>query len=366
MRQLFLIVILFFSGLLDAQTRGPANEPQAASFSTCQVTLKGSPRYAATITKGIVRDVNGNKWALPPVVTIPKGGKGGKITVTATSVTPGAITAGLGQIDIIETPTAGWISVTNSSPATPGQSVEARCQQALRAATVHLFAFEGLYGNGCDNDCFQPLVPVYSDGKIDVYVDQRSLDEAIRFRVGNGNFSAHLYFVYRDESTRQEAIGSICTESSRPRKTCVDKLKDLKYVLMDVGYYKTGLVGVVTPDGKPVPGPVLSVKESVYLSPTGCDAADSVLSGYRGYPGPENETIWASHTGIGTETYAFMNESNSPRWSLLLGDLTPLKTKIGFAAIQINREPTPLLSQVLFNVSQKIAEEMMRNRANHP
>lgn len=134
---------------------------------------------------------------------------------------------------------------------------------------------------------------------------------------------------------------------------------------MDVGYYKTGLFGVLTPDGKPVPGPVLSVKESVYLSPTGCAAADSVLSGYRGYPGPENETIWASHNGIGTETYAFMNESSSPHWSLLLGDLTPLKTKIGFAAININREQTPLLYKVLLNVSQKIAEGTRLNQANH-
>lgn len=363
MWQLVLIVVLFFSGLLNAQTKGTSNESQAAEFSTCQVTLTGSPRYTATISKGVVRDVNGNKWMLPPSVTIPKGGK---IAVTATAVTAGAITALPGQINIIETPTAGWISVVNKSAAIPGQSTEARCQQALGRTTDHLFAFEGFYVNGCDNDCFQRLIPVYSNGEIDVFVDQRSLDQAIAFHLRNGNFGAHLYFVYRDESARQRAIASICAGRSANAPSCMDKLKALKYVLMDVDYYKTGLFGVVTPDGKPVPGPVLSVKGSIYLAPTACQAADSVLKGYRGYPGPLNETIWASHDGIGTETYAFMNESNSPRWSLLLGDLTPLRTKIGFAAININREQTPLLYQVLLNVDQKIAEGMMPSRANQP
>ena len=165
MRQVFLILILFFPGFLNCQNKRPANEPQAASFSTCQVTLTGSSHYAAIVTNGIVKDVNGHEWALPRSVTIPKGGK---ITVTATSIAPGAITALPGQINIMVTPTAGWISVTNRSPATPGQSMEAQCQKALRETTDRLFAFEGLYGNGCDNDCFQPLIPVYSDGKIDV------------------------------------------------------------------------------------------------------------------------------------------------------------------------------------------------------
>jgi len=294
-------------------------------------------------------------------VTIPKGGK---ITVTATSLTPGAITALPGQINFMVTPTLGWTSVTNRSPATPGQSMEAQCQHALRRTTDHLFAFEGLYGNGCLDDCFQPLIPVYSDGKIDVYVDQHSLDQAIAFRLSNGNFATHLYFVFRDESKRQQAIASICGGYSKNPSSCGDRLKGLKYVLMDVGYYKTGLNGV-RPDGKPVPGPVLRVNASVYLAPTACTNIFD-LSGYRGYPGPESETIIASHDGIGAETYAFMNESNSPRWSLLLGDLTPLKTKIGFAAININQEQTPLLYQVLLHVSQKIADGMMLNRANHP
>jgi len=231
MRQLFLIAILFFSGFLNSQNKRSANEPQAASFSTCQVTLAGSSSYAATITNGIVQDVNGHKWALPHFVTTPKGGK---ITVTATSITPGAITALPGQIKVIVNPTAGWTSVTNRSPATPGQSMEAQCQQALRRTTDHLFAFEALHG--CYDDCFQPLIPVYSNGKIDVYVDQRSLDRAIAFRLSNGNFAAHLYFVFLDESTRQQAIANIC-ENFRTSTSCPDKLKqELKYVLMNVGY----------------------------------------------------------------------------------------------------------------------------------
>jgi len=354
MQRLFPIIILFFSGFLNAQTQEPTNEPPSL-FSTCQVTLTGAPgvAYEATVTKGEIQDVNGNKWALPPLVTIPKGGK---ITVTAVSMTPGPITVLPGQIRTIVTPTAGWISVTNNSPATPGHSIEAQCEQALRRTTDKLFAFAEVHGILA----FRRLIPVYSDGKIDVYVSQGTLDEAVSFK-NNYNFDAQLYFVYRDEPTRQQAIASIRKNNRSVRG---DKLKELKYVVMDVQYFKSSFNGL-TADGKPVPGPVMAVAGSGYVMPTGCDLYDYVLSDESGYPGPENETIWPSHNLIGSETYAFRNEADSERWSLLLGDLTPLKTKLGFQVIKINSVQTPLLYQVVLNVSQKIAEGITRNRANH-
>jgi len=356
MQRMFLIVILFFPGFLDSQTKQLANGQHPSLFSTCEVTLRGSPRatVAATVTRGVVQDTNGNKWALPPLVTIPKSGK---TTVMATSMTPGPVTARPGQITIIVNPTAGWIAVTNDSPATPGHSIEAQCLQALRRTTENLFAFSEVQGILS----FRRLIRVHSDGKIDVYLNQGSLDEAVAFK-NSANFAAQLYFVYRDDSTRQEAIANI--QRNNP-VVAVDKLRKLKYVVMDIDYYKYGL-NVITPDGKPVPGPVANVSGSDFVMPTGCDLYDYALGDKQGYPGPEYETIWPSHNLIGSETYAFNDLSNSPRWSLLLGDLTPLKTKIGFQAIKINSLQTPLLNQVLVNVSQKITDGIVKSRSDHP
>src|SRR5260370_40135087 len=100
-----------------------------------------------------------------------------------------------------------------------------------------------------------------------------------------------------------------------------------------------------------------------YVMPIGCDLNDYALSDESGYPGPENDTIWTSHNLIGSETYAFVDGSNSPRGSLLLGDLTPLRTKIGFTVININAAQTPLLDQILLNVTQKIADGIAHTRS---
>lgn len=100
-----------------------------ASFSTCPVTLTGTP--GAVITNGIVSDVNGIQWALPPSVVISSGGTS---TVLATCAVPGTIDAQIGQITGIFTPTAGWTSVTNAIAATVGQPVETDAQLRARQA----------------------------------------------------------------------------------------------------------------------------------------------------------------------------------------------------------------------------------------
>src|ERR1039458_2363494 len=89
---------------------GIARKP--ATYSTCEVTLTGTP--GAIIAGGIVQDQNGIFWDLPAGVTI---GGGGSVTVTATCESIGAIQATPGQLSIISTPTAGWTSVTNAGYA---------------------------------------------------------------------------------------------------------------------------------------------------------------------------------------------------------------------------------------------------------
>lgn len=119
---------------------GIARKP--ATYSTCQVTLTGTP--GTVITDGIVEDQNGIFWDLPASVTI---GGGGTVTVTATCETIGAIQANPGQLSIISTPTAGWTSVTNAGYAVAGQPVESdstlRARQAISTALPSITMLAG-------------------------------------------------------------------------------------------------------------------------------------------------------------------------------------------------------------------------------
>lgn len=104
-----------------------------ATQSSCPLVLSGAA--GSVITNGVVNDPVGNAWALPASVTI---GPGGTANATATCSTPGPIAADAGTITSIATPTAGWISVTNTVAATLGQFAETdsqlRARQALSVA----------------------------------------------------------------------------------------------------------------------------------------------------------------------------------------------------------------------------------------
>jgi uncharacterized phage protein gp47/JayE len=95
------------------------------SYSTALVACVSAANVI--LTNAFVQDQNGNLWALPtstPLVT-------GTTNVTVVCTTPGSVTAEVGTINIIATPTNGWTSVSNASAAVPGASVEA--DSALRA-----------------------------------------------------------------------------------------------------------------------------------------------------------------------------------------------------------------------------------------
>lgn len=118
---------------LDAIVKINGIARKASTFSACAVTLTGTP--GAAISNGVIQDVNGMLWDLPPAISI---GVAGTLTVTAICETPGNVTALAGQLSQIATPAAGWISVTNATAAVPGQPVEAdsllRARQALSVA----------------------------------------------------------------------------------------------------------------------------------------------------------------------------------------------------------------------------------------
>lgn len=95
---------------------GIARKP--ASYSTCVLTLTGT--VGTVIAAGSVKDDSGNIWNLPANTTLT----GATTEVTAQCSTLGAVEAVPGTITKINTPQAGWISVTNVVPAVVGQPIE--------------------------------------------------------------------------------------------------------------------------------------------------------------------------------------------------------------------------------------------------
>jgi uncharacterized phage protein gp47/JayE len=114
------------------------------SNSTVNVTIVGVA--GTTINNGNVQDTNGNTWNLPSSVVIPSGGS---IVVTATAQNAGAISANIGQVNIIGTPTLGWQSVYNYSAAAVGNPVESdaalRTRQSVSTAIASQSTVSAIY-----------------------------------------------------------------------------------------------------------------------------------------------------------------------------------------------------------------------------
>lgn len=91
---------------------------KAASYSTCVLTLTGTP--GTVIAAGTVKDDSGNIWDLPSNTTLT----GETTDVTAQCETLGAVEATIGTITKINTPQAGWTAVTNAVAAVVGKPVE--------------------------------------------------------------------------------------------------------------------------------------------------------------------------------------------------------------------------------------------------
>ena len=92
---------------------------KSASYSTVSLTLTGTPY--TQIINGVVQSDGGDRFNLPENVTL---GPSGTTTVVATADQVGAIEALANTITTIVTPTYGWLTVNNPSPANVGQPVE--------------------------------------------------------------------------------------------------------------------------------------------------------------------------------------------------------------------------------------------------
>lgn len=108
---------------LDSVVKLNGIKRKAASKSTCQVKITGTP--FTQIVDGAVRDRAGLTWDLPSSVVIDSSGT---TYTVATCRTAGAVSALAGDITQIETPTYGWVYVTNEVAAVLGNAQETDAQ----------------------------------------------------------------------------------------------------------------------------------------------------------------------------------------------------------------------------------------------
>jgi uncharacterized phage protein gp47/JayE len=94
-----------------------------------QVNLTITGVAGTVITNGSAGDSLGNVWLLPTTTIIPPAGT---IVVTAECSAFGAVSADIGTITTILTPTTGWQTVTNLSAASLGSPIETDAELRAR------------------------------------------------------------------------------------------------------------------------------------------------------------------------------------------------------------------------------------------
>ncbi|MEA3808646.1 baseplate J/gp47 family protein [Enterobacter hormaechei] len=118
---------------------------KVATNSTADLLLTGTA--GTTITNGSARDKNGIIWNFPASVAI---GVDGTVLVTATCANGGSVAALAGTITTINTPTRGWVSVTNPAAATVGVPAERddqlRVRQSQSVALPSISPFDAVDG----------------------------------------------------------------------------------------------------------------------------------------------------------------------------------------------------------------------------
>lgn len=138
---------------------------QSATNSTVELVIGGTA--FSSIINGIAIDDLSQQWSLPVTVTIPVEGT---ITVTATSITPGAIQAQPTTIQGIFTPTQGWQTVINPTAATVGQAFETdailRNRQSTSTAVPAQTVFDATIGAVANVPGVTALSPYENDTDI--------------------------------------------------------------------------------------------------------------------------------------------------------------------------------------------------------
>lgn len=242
-------------------------------------------------------------------------------------------------------------------------------QTMIVFALALLLSFPAIASAGTDNlrvitaSGLESPILVYSDSKIDVYIDQDTIQAVIAHHEAydkTGNFLANLYFVYKNESERQDVIRKIkewreeerrgrlkeepkkvgATHATQPKRPHVPddlkpggKLDDLKYVMLYVQYFKGPLTVIGSGAPGPANGSALSILQSVYNTPY-------QESGY--------DIILADQCNITNKAYI----GEDRNWNIISGSIHLPGTDI--CSFKLEKEKYPILYQIIQNIIQKI------------
>lgn len=153
---------------LDAMAQMYGISRRPAVYTTVQVNLTGTAN--TVINNGVIADIDGNKYDLPAVVTLDSGGAA---SVTATAQEAGALNYSAGQVNVIVTPVAGWLTVTNPAATVAGSVIEPDAVLRARIAqSVYLPSRSILDGIQA------ALLAVDGVGRVKVYENDTSVTDA--------------------------------------------------------------------------------------------------------------------------------------------------------------------------------------------
>ena len=234
------------------------------------------------------------------------------------------------------------------------------------------------------------LINVYSDGKADVYADQRVIDAYIQYPAPySGEFSGPLYFVFRDETTRQSIIKKL--RNNRPtvfyrNMTCPDfdpslgrsircdnggpyrNLDFLKYIAVDITFSMRGPGNVLLPPGAIVGARLFIIGPALYLSSPRCAGLGEVDNAAAKAIPPDEEYIDAlgqeefNFTLIG-ETYGGANSEEL--MSLFVDSSTKIALTVLPGNYQVGETDTSLLSRSISGAAAKIMEGRRQRNQGH-
>lgn len=187
---------------------------QSATKST--VVLKVIGQAGTIIQNGAAQDNNNVLWDLPSTVIIPPEGE---ILVLATCRQFGAISAAVGAIDTIATPTLGWQTVNNPEPPFRGSPIESdgalRMRQTQAVALPSLSVLAGVVG------AVEKIAGVQEVAAYENDSDKADLN-------GLPPHSIALVVIGGDPQAVAQAIYSKKTAGSYTYGTTIVKLKDPK------------------------------------------------------------------------------------------------------------------------------------------
>jgi hypothetical protein len=259
------------------------------------------------------------------------------------------------------------------TPTPASERNEAKCIAGM-AKTIPAKVINEYSNSGPDS-----LTNVYSDGKMDVYADQRVIDAYIQNPAPySGEFSGPLYFVFRDEATRQTIIKKI--RNNRPtyfnrNMTCPDfdprrnqdcdnggpsrNLDFLKYIAADITFSTHGPGNVLLPPGAAMPSRLLIIGPALYLSSPRCaglGAFDKTVA--KSIP-PGEEYIDALGSAVPNSTLIGETYGGSNRdefMALFVDGSTKIATTVLPGDYQVGEADESLLSRSIKGAALKITE----------